>query len=138
MANDTSYDIKNSNEKSYTQEEVTKYNKRILLLAWIIPFFALFLMHMGRKKMPEQSKKIMCEILNLEFTASLILTLYMSALNTIILLNKDQKSTLPFIMIVIFLIFVSIFIGIKAVGTAKWLKGEDYSFKKVIRFFKPY
>ena len=41
MANDTSYDIKNSNEKSYTQEEVTKYNKRILLLAWIIPFFAL-------------------------------------------------------------------------------------------------
>ena len=93
---------------------------------------------MGRKKMPEQTKKIMCEILNLEFTASLILTLYMSALNTIILLNKDQKSTLPFIMIVIFLIFVSIFIGIKAVGTAKWLKGEDYSFKKVIRFFKPY
>ena len=138
MANDTSYDIKNSNEKSYTQEEVTKYNKRILLLAWIIPFFALFLMHMGRKKMPEQSKKIMCKILNLEFTASLILTLYMSALNTIILLDKNQKSTLPFIMIVIFLVFVSIFIGIKAVGTAKWLKGEDYSFKKVIRFFKPY
>ena len=138
MKSNINDDINYNSEKSYTQEEITKYNKRILLFAWIIPFFALFLMHMGRKKMPEQSKKIMCEILNLEFTASLILTLYMSALNTIVLFNKNQKSTLPLVMIIIFLVIVLIFVVIKAMATIKWLNGEDYSFKKVIRFFKPY
>ena len=128
----------NDSSRSYTKEEVSKYNKRVLLLGWLIPFFALFLMHMGRKKMPEQSKKILCEILNLEFTASLLLTLYVSGLNTFLLLVKDKNSPLLFVILFIFIALIILFVVAKAVATNKWLKGEDYSFKKVIRFFKPY
>ena len=81
----------NDVSRSYTKEKVTKYNKRILLLGWLIPFFALFLVQIGRTKMPEQTKKLLCEILNLEFTASLVLTLYVSGLNTFLLLVKNRN-----------------------------------------------
>lgn len=128
----------NDVSRSYTKEKVTKYNKRILLLGWLIPFFALFLVHIGRKKMPEQTKKILCEILNLEFTASLVLTLYVSGLNTFLLLVKNRNSPLLFIILFIFIALIALFVTAKAIATTKWLKSEDYSFKKVIRFFRPY
>ena len=128
----------NSESKSYTKEEVTKYNKRILLLGWLIPFFGLFLVHIARKKMPEQTKKILCEILNLEFTASLALTLYVSGLNTFLLSVKNRNSPLLFVILFIFIALIALFVTAKAIATAKWLRGEDYSFKKVIRFFRPY
>ena len=119
----------NDVSRSYTKEKVTKYNKRILLLGWLIPFFALFLVHIGRKKMPEQTKKILCEILNLEFTASLVLTLYVSGLNTFLLLVKNRNSPLLLIILFIFIALIALFVTAKAIATTKWLKGEDYSFK---------
>jgi len=103
----------NDVSRSYTKEKVTKYNKRILLLGWLIPFFALFLVHIGRKKMPEQTKKILCEILNLEFTASLVLTLYVSGLNTFLLLVKNRNSPLLFIILFIFIALIALFVGIQ-------------------------
>ncbi|MFZ2705147.1 MAG: hypothetical protein WAX84_01100, partial [Leptotrichiaceae bacterium] len=107
----------NDVSRSYTKEKVTKYNKRILLLGWLIPFFALFLVHIGRKKMPEQTKKILCEILNLEFTASLVLTLYVSGLNTFLLLVKNRNSPLLFIILFIFIALIALFVTAKAIAT---------------------
>ena len=92
----------------------------ILIISWIFPFIGTFIMHFARKKLLEKPKEILC-------TNSLQLLAY---------------SGVPALVIYTLMgVIVSIFIfGLVShiLETIKWAKGEDFSYKFSVNFFKSY
>lgn len=121
---------------NFLNPEVMKQIKFILLISWIFPFFGLSFLHFARKTLYEKPKEILCKILNMEFTSILVLFITVSLLNTLALAKVNA------IIIIIFAIFILTVLAYTVIshiiGTLKWLKGEDYSFKYSAEFFKPY
>ena len=83
----------------------------ILIIRWIFPFIGTFIMHFARKKLLERPKEILCKIVNMSFTIILI---------EFILTNSLQL------------------LAYSGAPAIKWAKGEDFSYKFSVNFFKSY
>lgn len=118
------------------KEKIQKQIRFIILISWIFPFFGLFFLHFSRKALYDKPKEILCKIINMEFTSMIILFILTSLLNTLAI-AKVSGIILLFITIIMLGILIYSVIS-HITGTLKWLKGEDYSFKYSVEFFKPY
>ena len=120
-----------SNEKIFKNIENKSRNFRnlkiILLLSWILPFIAVFIIHLSKMKLPEKTKKIVCKILNMNF--SVILTQFV----LVSILQPLSYARVPGIIIYIFLAAISglsvYWIASHIIGTVKFLNNKDYSYK---------
>lgn len=108
----------------------------ILIISWIFPFIGTFIMHFARKKLLERPKEILCKIVNMSFTIILIEFILTNSLQLL------AYSGAPALVIYILMgVIMSIFIfGLVSyiLGTIKWTKGEDFSYKFSVNFFKSY
>ena len=108
----------------------------ILIISWIFPFIGTFIMHFARKKLLEKPKEILCKIVNMSFTVILIEFILTNSLQLL------AYSGAPALVIYTLMgVIVSIFIfGLVShlLGTIKWAKGEDFSYKFSVNFFKSY
>ena len=108
----------------------------ILIISWIFPFIGTFIMHFARKKLLERPKEILCKIVNMSFTIILIEFILTNSLQLL------AYSGAPALVIYILMgVIMSIFIfGLVShiLGTIKWAKGEDFSYKFSVNFFKSY
>ena len=108
----------------------------ILIISWIFPFIGTFIMHFARKKLLERPKEILCKIVNMSFTIILIEFILTNSLQLL------AYSGAPALVIYILMgVIMSIFIfGLVShiLGTIKWVKGEDFSYKFSVNFFKSY
>ncbi|MDO5089347.1 MAG: hypothetical protein Q4D53_06130 [Leptotrichiaceae bacterium] len=123
-------------DNDFHNTDIMKQIKFILLVSWIFPFFGLSFLHFVRKTLHEKPKKILCKILNMEFTSILILFIMVSLLNTLALAKVNGIFIFIFVIFILLILTYSVISHI--IGTLKWLKGEDYSFKFSAEFFKPY
>ena len=120
-----------SNEKIFKNIENKSKNFRnlkiILLLSWILLFIAVFIIHLSKLKLPEKTKKIVCKILNMNF--SVILTQFV----LVSILQPLSYARVPGIIIYIFLAAISglsvYWIVSHIIGTVKFLNNKDYSYK---------
>ena len=118
------------------KDKIEKQIRFILLISWILPFFGLFFLHFSRKTLHDKPKEILCKIINMEFTSIIILFILTSLLNTLAI-AKVSGIILLFITVIMLGILIYAVIS-HVIGTLKWSKGEDYSFKYSLEFFKPY
>ena len=100
-----------SNEKIFKNIENKSKNFRnlkiILLLSWILPFIAVFIIHLSKLKLPEKTKKIVCKILNMNF--SVILTnLYLYQFYSRYLMQEFQE--------LLFISFLQLFLDFQYTG----------------------
>ena len=91
----------------------------ILIISWIFPFIGTFIMHFARKKLLERPKEILCKIVNMSFTIILIEFILTNSLQ--LLAYSGAPALVSHIL-----------------GTIKWAKGEDFSYKFSVNFFKSY
>ena len=125
-------------EKAATDVPNKKEMKEIvfLIISWIFPFIGTFIMHFARKKLLERPKEILCKIVNMSFTIILIEFILTNSLQLL------AYSGAPALVIYILMgVIMSIFIfGLVShiLGTIKWAKGEDFSYKFSVNFFKSY
>ena len=126
-------------EKTVTNMPNKKEMKEIvfiLIISWIFPFIGTFIMHFARKKLLERPKEILCKIVNMSFTIILIEFILTNSLQLL------AYSGAPALVIYILMgVIMSIFIfGLVShiLGTIKWAKGEDFSYKFSVNFFKSY
>lgn len=118
------------------KEKIQKQVKFVLLISWIFPFFGLFFLHFSRKALYDKPKEILCKIINMEFTSIIILFILTSLLNTLAFSKVSGIIILFVTLIMLGILIYAVVSHIK--GTLKWLKGEDFSFKYSVEFFKPY
>ena len=126
-------------EKTVTDVPNEKEMKEIvfiLIISWIFPFIGTFIMHFARKKLLEKPKEILCKIVNMSFTVILIEFILTNSLQLL------AYSGAPALVIYALMgVIISIFIfGLVShiLGTIKWTKGEDFSYKFSVNFFKSY
>ncbi len=123
------------NELNLTEKE-SKEIKFILLISWIFPFFGTFFLYLVRKKLLEKPKSILCKINNMNFTVILVNFILVSIMQTLAF-AKVPAYIIFTMMAVITGIFLLGFIS-HIIATFKWLRGEEFSYRFIGEFFKPY
>ena len=111
----------------HSENETSKSLKVILLLSWIFPFIAMFIIHLSKKKLPEKVKQIVYKILNMNFTVILTQFVIVSAIQPL------AYARVPDVIIYVLMAIVA---GLGAywiishiIGTVRFLRNEDYSYK---------
>ena len=130
-----SFSEKNS-EYVNSENKISKSLKIVLLLSWILPFIAVFIIHFSRMKLPEKTKEIVCKILNMNFSVMLVQFLLISILQPLAFAKAPA-----IIIYALMLMLVGLFaywIISHIIGTIKFLKNEDYSYKFSKEIFKLY
>ena len=108
----------------HSENETSKSLKVILLLSWIFPFIAMFIIHLSKKKLPEKVKQIVYKILNMNFTV--ILTQF-------VIVSAIQPLALMAIITGLWIYWIISHI----IGTVRFLRNEDYSYKFSMDILKP-
>ena len=123
------------NELNLTEKE-SKEIKFILLISWIFPFFGTFFLYLVRKKLLEKPKSILCKINNMNFTVILVNFILVSIMQTLTF-AKVPAYIIFTMMAIITGIFLLGFIS-HIIATFKWLRGQEFSYRFIGEFFKPY
>ena len=131
--------IENFKEKNLqnieSESEISRSLKIILLLSWIFPFIAMFIIHMSKKKLPEKTKEVVYKILNMNFTVILVQFVIVSIMQPL------AYARVPAIIIYILMTTVAglsiYWIISHIIGTVKFLRNEDYSYKFSVNIVKP-
>lgn len=131
--------IENFKEKNIQNSENTKEStkslKIILLLSWIFPFIAMFIIHLSKKKLPQKTKEAVYKILNMNFTVILVQFAVVSVIQPL------AYARVPAIIIYTLMAIIAglsvYWIVSHIIGTVKFLKNEEYSYKFSVNLLKP-
>ena len=131
--------IENFKEKNLqnieSESEISRSLKIILLLSWIFPFIAMFIIHMSKKKLPEKTKEVVYKILNMNFTVILVQFVIVSIMQP---LAYARVSAIIIYILMTTVAGLSIYWIIShIIGTVKFLRNEDYSYKFSVNIVKP-
>lgn len=108
--------------------------KTVLILSWLAPFISVFLIYLSKAGLSEKIRKIVVKILNMNFTVILIQFFLISIMEPLAL-AKAPAAVIYTLMAMIF--GAAVYWGVShMIGTVKWLKGEDYSYRFTVNFFK--
>lgn len=128
--------FKNKNlQKEKSVDEIPKSLKVVLLLSWIIPFIAMFIIHLSKMKLPVKTKEVVYKILNMNFTV--ILTQFV----IVSIIQPLAYAKVPAIIIYALLAGIAglsvYWIISHIIGTIKFLRNEDYSYKFSTNLLRP-
>ncbi len=129
-------DIASAIENSIQEEKIMKEIRFILIISWIFPFFGTLFLYLIRKKMNERSISVLCKIVNMNFTVVFINFILVSILQTLAF-AKAPAFIIYSLMVIITGIFIFGFVS-HLIGSVKWMKGEDFSYRFSADFLKPY
>ena len=128
--------FKNQNLQNIKSDiKISKSLKVVLLLSWIFPFIAMFIIHLSQKKLPENTKKVVYKILNMNFTVILVQFAVVSVIQPL------AYARVPAIIIYTLMAIIAglsvYWIVSHIIGTVKFLKNEEYSYKFSVNLLKP-
>ena len=122
-------------QNAESANEVSKSLKTILLLSWLFPFIAMFIIHLSKRKLPQKTKEVVYKILNMNFTVILAQFVVVSVIQPL------AYARVPAIVIYVLMAIIA---GLSAywivshiIGTIKFLRNEDYSYKFSANLLKP-
>ena len=128
--------FKNQNLQNIKSDiKISKSLKVVLLLSWIFPFIAMIIIHLSQKKLPENTKKVVYKILNMNFTVILTQFVIISIIQPLVYAKAPAIVIYTLMAIIVGLSIYWIISHI--IGTIKFLKNEDYSYKFSLNILKP-
>ncbi|WP_064609237.1 hypothetical protein [Streptobacillus moniliformis] len=108
--------------------------KLILLLSFIIPFFAPYIIYFSRINLSKKAKFILSQILNKSFTMFLIYIFLMMVSKNILLKNGDVVVFKQIWFLIFFLFLTSMLL--QFIKFIQWLKGKNVKYKYILKLFK--
>ncbi|WP_064613618.1 hypothetical protein [Streptobacillus moniliformis] len=108
--------------------------KLILLLSFIIHFFAPYIIYFSRINLSKRAKFILSQILNKSFTMFLIYIFLMMVSKNILLKNGDVVVFKQIWFLIFFLFLTSMLL--QFIKFIQWLKGKNVKYKYILKLFK--
>lgn len=115
-------------------EKESLYTKIIIVLSFLIPFFALYIIYFIGLKLPKRTKKIMADILNKNLTMICVYLFMFTLSKQVYAVTNNVNAFLGVLQITILMFIFSIINQI--IKSYQWLKGKDVKFKYTLKLFK--
>lgn len=103
----------------------------ILFLCWILPVFAPIVIYAFQpKSFSKRSRFVVCQLLNKQFTMSLVYYALASGL-----IRNITNTIITYRVMAVMLIILIFSIIIQARYTLKWIRGEYIEYKYILKLF---